>query len=116
MNFQKKSISKTHGQLCRDQVIIIVRTGGFLLKAILQLQLDMRSKAVACCQVDPPEILAPANLTTYAVGDVAEELLIPTERAEELRREFVFCLKIVSECIRIAHPRDFEARFVKFRP
>src|SRR5947207_8017992 len=108
--------SDTHGQLCRDQVIVVAWTGGFLLKAILKLQLGMRCKTVACCHVDPPEILAPANLTTCAVGDVAEELLIPTERAEELRREFVFCLKIVSECIRIAHPRDFEARFVKFRP
>src|SRR5206468_12328979 len=76
----------------------------------------MRCKTVACCYVDPPEILAPANLTARVVGDVAEELLIPTERAEELRREFVFRLKIVSECIRVAHTRNFETRFVKFRP
>jgi len=116
MNFKRNRCSKTHGQLCRDQVIVVVRTGGFPLKAILQLQLGMRCKTVACCRVDPPEILAPANLPTRAVGDVAEELLIPTERAEELRREFVFRLKIVSECIRVAHPRDFELRLVKFRP
>jgi len=92
MNFKRNRCSKTHGQLCRDQVIVVAWTSGFLLKAILQLQLDMRCKAVAGCHVDPPEILAPANLTTCVVGDVAEELLIPTERAEELRREFVFRL------------------------
>src|SRR5881392_2211968 len=116
MSKKKSRCSKAHSQLSCNEVVLILRAGGLLLKAILQLQLDMRCKTVACCHVDPPEILAPANLTTRAVGDVAEELLIPTERAEELRREFVFRLKIVSECIRIAHPRDFEARFVKFRP
>ena len=28
---------ETHGELCRDQVIVVARTGGFLLKAILKL-------------------------------------------------------------------------------
>src|SRR5207253_603823 len=88
----------------------------FVLKTILQLQLRMRGKAVACCHVDSSEILAPAKITSCAVVNAAEKLLVPTKRAEELRCDFIFGLQIVSERIRIADSRDLKARFIKFRP
>jgi hypothetical protein len=97
-------------------VIVVAWTGGFLLKAILQFQLGIRCKTVAGCDVNPTQILAPAGVITFAVGDIAEELLVPTERAKELRGEFIFCFKIVSKCIRIANAGNFEARSYKLRP
>src|SRR6266550_8727264 len=97
-------------------MVFVARPGGLLLKTVLELQLGMRRESIARREIDPPKVLTPANTASRAVIDFAEELLIPAQRAEDLRREFVFRLKIVSECIRVAHTRNFETRFVEFRP
>src|SRR5205823_5840605 len=116
MSFQKRRTSEPYRELGCDQVIVVLFTCGFVLKAILEFQLSMRRETIAECRVDPAQILGPTNITAHAVAYVAEELLVPTKRAKELRCEFVFCLKIVSECVRVAYSRNLEARFVKFRP
>ena len=50
------------------------------------------------------------------VADRAEELLVPAQRAEELRSDFVFRLEVVGESVGIADAGHLEARFVKLRP
>ena len=50
------------------------------------------------------------------VADGAEELLVPTQRAEELRSDFVFRLEVIGKGVGIADVGDFKARFEKFRP
>src|SRR5713101_3783960 len=75
-----------------------------------------------CCEtignrsIYPPEVITPPNATACAVGHGIEQLLVPAERGKKLGREFIFHLKIVCECIRVADARNFETRFVKFRP
>src|SRR5712664_616634 len=97
-------------------MVIITCASCLFLKAVLKLHLSMRCKAVTCRQVNSPQILAPGHVPTVAVGNIAKELLVPAKRAEQLRRKFVFRLKIVGEGVRIAYPRNFEARFVEFCP
>src|SRR5947207_4772823 len=97
-------------------MVFVARPGGLLLKTVLQLQLGMPRESLARREIDPPKVLTAANTASRTIIDFGEELLIPPQCAEDLRREFVFRLKIVSECIRVAHTRNFETRFVKFRP
>ena len=51
-----------------------------------------------------------------AIIDRAEKLLVPANRAKDLRRKLIFCFNVVSECIRVANIRNLEARFIKFGP
>src|SRR5437870_6494250 len=76
----------------------------------------MRSKTVAGRNIEPSEILTPAKFSPSSSIDAVEELLVPTESAEELRSEFIFCFKIICERVRVTDPRHLEARFIKLRP
>src|SRR5205809_7317600 len=116
MSFKSGRILEPYCELGCDQVIVVLFTCGFVLKAILEFQLSMRRETIAERRVDPAQILGPANMTSRAIGYVAEELLVPTKRAKELRCEFIFRLNIVSECVRVAYSRNLKAGFVKFRP
>jgi len=76
------SCSETKGKLRSEQMIVVSRTGSFLLKTVLQLELSMRYEPVAGRNVDPPKVVTP--LFTLPSTDVylAEELLVPAERPE----------------------------------
>ena len=55
-------------------------------------------------------------VTADAITDRVEELLVPAERAKQLRRKFVFGFDVISERVRISHIRDFKTRFIKLGP
>src|SRR5206468_3316602 len=103
---------KAHRKLRGEQMIVITRTSGLLLKTVLELQLSVRRKTICRRDVDFTEVVPPA----FVIVDLAEDLLVPAHCAENLRREFIFRFKVVRESVGVAHPRHFEACFVKFRP
>src|SRR5207245_6484436 len=96
--------------------VICAVSGGLLLETVLQFQLRMWRETISASDLHPGEILAPAEFASSAITNTAEELLVPAQRAEKLGSEFIFGLKIISECVRVADTRDFETRLVKFRP
>src|SRR2546422_9629408 len=97
-------------------MIVIARAGGFVLKTVLQFQLRVWRETIGCGNVDPAEVWTPANVMAVAITDRAEELLVPANRAKELRGKFVFRFDIISECICVSHARYFEARFINLGP
>ena len=107
---------ETQRELRRNQMIVVAWTGSFLLKTVLQLELRVRCEAIAGRDINTPNIIAPGNTSSISVGHIAEELLVPADRAEKLRSEFVFRFEIINKCVGVADARDFETRFVKFGP
>src|SRR6266542_3680449 len=97
-------------------MIVIAGAGCLVLKTILQFQLRVWCKTIGCSDVDPAEVLAPANIMAVAIIDIAEELLVPTNRAKELRGKFVFRFDVIRECVCVSHSRHFEAGFVELGP
>src|SRR5258707_11113606 len=89
---------------------------GFVLKAVLQLELGVRGETVSNCSVDAPQILTPAQTTLSSVVDGSKDLLVPAHRTEKLGCEFIFRFKIIGERVRVTDPRNFKTRFVNFRP
>lgn len=87
-----------------------------VFEIVLDLELDMGGEAIAQRGIDPPRVVAPRLFATETIGNIAVELLVPAHGAEELRREFVFCLNEIPEHIRIPDPRHFEPRLMHFRP
>src|SRR5215471_17026237 len=76
----------------------------------------MRCETIGRRDVDSFKVWTPVVLTTNAIADCAEELLVPANRAKKLRRKLVFCLDIIRECVCISHERDFKPRFIKLGP
>ena len=107
---------ETQCELRGQRVVVNARARCFPLKAVLQLDLGARGKTICSGHIDPPKVLTPANVAPGAIVDLVEELLVPAERGEKLRREFVFTFEIVSKGVGIAHARYLKTRFVKFRP
>src|SRR5436305_7954674 len=97
-------------------MIVIAGAGCLVLKTILQFQLRVWCKTIGCSDVDPTEVLTPANIMAVAIIDIAEELLVPTKRAKELRSKFVFRFHVISECVCVSYSRYLESRFVKLDP
>src|SRR5438128_12610289 len=92
-------------------MIVITRTSGLLLKTVLELQLSVRRKTICRRDVDLTEVVPPA----FVIVDLAEDLLVPAECAENLRRELIFRFEVVRASVGVAHPLHFEARSVNFR-
>ena len=97
-------------------MVVVTRASRFVLKAILQLELGVRSETVSNRSIDAPKILTPTEAAFSPIVDGSKELLIPAQRAEKLRRKFIFGFKIIGERVRVTDARDFETRFVNFRP
>src|SRR5438094_1551183 len=97
-------------------MIVIAGAGCLVLKTILQFQLRVWCKTIGCSDVDPAEVLAPANIMAVAIIDIAEELLVPTNRAKELRGKFVFRFDVIRVCVCVSYSRYLDARFVKRDP
>src|SRR6266480_7257824 len=97
-------------------MIVIAGASCLVLKTILQFQLRVWCKTIGCSDVDPAEVFSPANVLAVAITDIAEELLVPTKRAKELRSKFVFRFDVVGKGICISNPRHFKPRFVKLDP
>ncbi len=97
-------------------MIVLTFACCFVLIIILEFYLSVWREAIRCGDVDSAEVLTPLNIMTVAITDRAEELLVPANRAKELRRKFIFCFDVVSECICVANVRNLEARFIKFGP
>src|SRR4029077_4685071 len=93
-----------------------MRASRFVLKAVLQLELGVRSETVSNDGVDAPKILTPAEAAVSPIGDRGKHLLVPTQRAEKLRCKFIFSFKIIGEGVCVTDPRNFKTRFVNFRP
>ena len=87
-----------------------------MLKTVLQFYLGVSREAISRRDVDSFEVWTPVLVTTQAVADCAEQLLVPANRAKELRRKLVLCFDVVSKGVRISHVWHLEARFVKLRP
>ena len=68
----------------------VVEREVFLLEAVLQFHLRMGGEAIAKPEVHAPHVAPPGDEVVEFGADVAEELLVPAEGAEELRGEFVF--------------------------
>ena len=84
--------------------------GAFLMAvAVLQLRLKVARPAISDRAINPPRVLIPGREAARAVGDVIEELLIPTRGPIELRRELVFRLYKIAQRISVAGVRDFES-------
>src|SRR5437868_5495231 len=107
-------ILKSHCELGGEQVRR--RPAFFVLKAVLQLQLDVGGEPVASGHVGPPDVPAPRRCSAVNVGDVAEELLVPADRAEKLRGKLVFHLEVISERVGVGEPGYLESRLKEFRP
>src|SRR3982074_3029193 len=86
-----------------------------MAEAVLDFGLQIIGEAITDRGVDAPNVVAPLR-ALISVTHIAEDLLVPTQRAKNLGREFVFRLQIVSERVGIADSRHFESRFGKFRP
>ena len=99
-----------------SKVVVVTWAGRFMLKAVLQLELGVRGETVSNRSVDAGKILAPAKIAPSPIVDGSKDLLVPAQRTEKLRREFIFRLKIIGERVRVTDPRNFETRFVNFRP
>src|SRR3954453_5268978 len=76
----------------------------------------MRSEAITGRNFRAPDIVAPGRRSSVNVRNVAEELLVPANRAEQLRGKLVFRLQVIREGVGVAESRDFEPRFKRFRP
>src|SRR3979411_1323793 len=87
-----------------------------VLKAVLQFQLRVRGEAVAERGIDAPKIVPPAGASAKAIRNNGKELLIPAQRAKELRGELVFSLEIVGKGIGVTHARNLETDLVKLSP
>jgi hypothetical protein len=74
--------SETKGKLRREQMIVVPRTGSFLLKTVLQLELSMRCEPVSGRNIEPAEVLTPSSALPSTDVDLAEELLVPAKCAE----------------------------------
>jgi len=105
-----------HGELRGEHVSEIAQSIRFVLEAVLQLELSVGGEPVAGGDVRAPEIVSPRRGAAGTVRHVAEELLVPAHGAEELRREFVFRLQVIGECIGIGETWNLKARLEKFRP
>src|SRR2546423_5260210 len=84
-------------------------------EAILDFQLEIVGEAIAERSVHAADIVAPLRAALF-IADGAEQLLVPAQRAEELRCDFVFRFEVIGEGVGVANARHLEARFEKFRP
>src|SRR5439155_9394838 len=86
-----------------------------MAEAVLEFTLEVIGEAIAESGVDAPDVVAP-SCAFILVADCAEELLVPTQCAEELWSDFVFCLEVVGERIGVADAGYLESCFVKLCP
>ena len=107
---------KPYRELGCEEVIVLTFACCLVLKIILEFYLYVWREAIRCGDVDSAKVWTPLNIMAVAITDRAEELLVPANRAKELRRKLIFCFDVVSECICVANVRNFEARFIKFGP
>ena len=84
--------------------------------AVLEFGLEVAVDAPAEGGVDAPGVLVPALGGAGAVGDFAEELLVPADGGEETGGEFVFGFEEVTEGVGVADVGDGEAGADDFRP
>src|SRR5947209_18722764 len=87
-----------------------------MFQIVLQFQLHVFRETIGQRMIDPPGVATPRTLVARSIGNIAEELMVPTKRPEKLRQEFVFRFQKISEHIRVADAWHFETRLVKFRP
>ena len=66
----------------------------------------MRGETVTRREIRAPKIAAPRRGAAINVGHVAEELLVPSDRAEQLGREFIFRLQVIREGVGIGEAGD----------
>src|SRR5262245_59779266 len=76
----------------------------------------MRREAVCRSDVDSFKIRTPTLGTADAITDFVEDLLVPADRAKQLRRKFIFGFNVIREGISVSHIRDFKTRFIEFGP
>ena len=81
-----------------------------------ELFLRLRGVTVAEREIEPRQVIAPWNPVAFAIRNGREKLLVPTQSAEELGRNFVFGLDVIGEGVCVADIRDFETRFIDFSP
>ena len=60
--------------------------------------------------------MPPADRFSAADIDLTEELLVPAERAEKLRSEFVLRFQVIRERVRVTDARNLKTGLVNFRP
>src|ERR1041385_5972537 len=87
-----------------------------MLKTVLQFYLRVSRKAINRRDVDSFEVWTPVFVTPETVADCVEQLVVPANRAKELRRELVFGFDIISEGVHISHIWHLKPRLVKLRP
>src|SRR2546423_1606176 len=105
---------ETQGELGGHHVSEIAQAILCVLEAVLQLELSVGGEPVAGGDARAPEIVPPRRGAAVTIGHVAEELLVPAHGAEELRRELVLRLQVISERVGIGESRNLEARLEKF--
>src|SRR5450432_4163856 len=86
-----------------------------MAEAVLHFPLQEIREAIAEGGIDAPDVVAPFRAALFK-WDSPEELLVPTQRAEELWSDFVFRLDIVSDSVGIPDTGHLETRFVGFCP
>src|ERR1051326_7651115 len=69
----------------------------------------MTREAVTEDSIDAPDVAIPWRFAANAVVYVGEELLVPANGREKLRRDFVFRLEIIRERVRVADVRNLKA-------
>src|SRR2546421_9912638 len=98
--YRKRGL-KANRELRSQQVVVVARTCRFVLKAVLNLELGVRGETISNRGVDAPEILTPAEAVSSPIVDGSKQLLVPAQRTEKLRREFIFGFKIIGERVRV---------------
>src|ERR1043166_3331570 len=87
-----------------------------MLKTVLQFYLRVSRETISRGDVDSFKVRTPVLVTTEAVADSIEQLLVPANRAKELRRKLVFCFDVISERVHISHVWHLESRLVQLCP
>src|SRR5215475_165460 len=60
------------GKLCSEQMVVLARSGGFMLETVLQLQLRVRGETVGSGYVDSAEVWTPMSFAAVAIIDCVE--------------------------------------------
>ena len=100
-----------YSQLHGNELFALLQRRVLVAETVLHFGLQEIGEPVAECSVNAPNIIAPGTITR---ANVAVELFVPSQRAEELRGDFVFRFDVIRERIGVTDGRNLKARFENF--
>jgi hypothetical protein len=86
---QGRAASEFHRELTGHELLALLHGTLLMIVAVLQLGLEMASKAVAEGSIGAPGVLVPPLVSSRSVPHFAKELLVPAHGCEKTRRDLV---------------------------